>query len=261
MRILLIEDESNAARRLKRHINQVLPNAEIIGMLNSVADSIEWFSSQEPPDLVFMDIQLADGPSFDIFDATEVSAPIIFTTAYDEYALQAFKTNSIDYLLKPVKLEDLKAAIEKWQHLTGSASGTATNLETGLAELSALIRGEHQPYQQRIVIRLPNRLKAIEVDEVAYFFIESRLAFMQLKDGKQYPVDFTLDQLESRLHPKQFIRINRQFMVTFNAIRNMFQMSKSRVKLELNPPSHLEAIVSSERMATFKKWLKGEYRS
>lgn len=255
MKILIIEDEPVAARRLARHIAQALPEGEIVATLDSVSDSIEWFATQDAPDLIFMDIHLADGSSFDIFEEAEVHSPIIFTTAYDEYALQAFKTSSIDYLLKPIRLEDFQAAIDKWKNLSSSAP-----VENGLAELGALIREENQSYQQRVLIRLPQKIKAIDVKDVAYFFIESRLTFMKLKDGKQYPIDFNLDQMEARLHPGQFFRINRQMIVTFEAIENMYTITKSRLKLELKPVSLHEVVVASDRMAQFRLWLTGEYQ-
>lgn len=257
MKILIIEDEPGAARRLERNITKALPQAKILATLESVVESVDWLTNQETPDLIFMDIHLTDGASFDIFDAVEVSAPIIFTTAYDEYALQAFKTNSIDYLLKPIRYEELETAIQKWRKLQEKGPSLSQNLD----ELRSLVQGEQQSYQQRILIRAHQKLLALEVSDIGYFYLESRIVFAQLKSGKKYPIDFNLDQLEERLDPGHFFRINRQFIVTFEAIQNMIPYSKSRLKLDLSPNCHLESIVATERASKFKRWLTGELQT
>lgn len=249
MHLLIIEDEPTAARRLNRQIMSLLPEATIEGPLATVEEALSWFSQHAMPDLIFMDIHLADGSSFDLLDQVPLTVPIIFTTAYDEYALQAFKAHSIDYLLKPVKQESLAAAIQKWQSLRQG--------NQQLEKLRQALAGDPSHLQQRFLVRLPEKLKTIEVADIAYFFIEARVTFMQLKDQRKYPSDYNLDQLESRLDPKVFFRLNRQFLVRYEAIKHIYTHSKSRFRLELSPPTQQEVVVSSERSADFKKWLTG----
>lgn len=253
MRILILEDEDRTANRLEKQIKQLVPDSEILGILDSVNDSIQWFKDQAHPDLIFMDIHLADGSSFEVLEAVEIKAPIIFTTAYDKYAIEAFKANSVDYLLKPIKQEDLAEALQKLDKMKDMFQAPQVNTE----EIAKIIRGEISPYQQRFIIRLPDQFKTFDVKEVAYFYIESRITFMQLKSGKSYPIDFSLDQLEDKLHPARFFRLNRQFTISYESISRMTPYPKSRIKLELTPPSSKEAMVSSERSAAFKRWLMG----
>lgn len=252
MNLLIIEDEAAAARRLQSLIEKIAPQARILDVLDCVDTAVSWLDSHEAPDLIFMDIHLADGSSFEIFREVEVSSPVIFTTAYDQYAIQAFKVNSVDYLLKPLKEEELRAALQKWSRHQGSAP-TPLDYQQLLQHLPA---GEGS-YQKRIVIRFGQHLKAIEITEAAYFFIESRVTVMRTHEGKEYPVDYNLDQLEEILDPARFFRINRKFIVQVNAIDQMYTHSKSRVRLVLKPPVDDDTIVSSERATRFKDWLKG----
>jgi two-component system LytT family response regulator len=253
MQILIIEDEGRTANRLEKQIKQILPKAKILGILDSVKTSVQWLMDHEPPELIFMDIHLADGSSFEILEAVETQAPIIFTTAYDKYAIDAFKANSVDYLLKPIKHEELVEALEKLEKMKKIFQEKPLDTQ----QIAKMIRGEISPYQQRFLIRLTDQFKTYDVKEVAYFFIESRITFMQLKSGKTYPIDFSLDQLEGKLHPARFFRLNRQFTISYESISRMIPFPKSRIKLELTPPSNKEAIVSSERSAAFKNWLLG----
>ncbi len=252
MKIVIVEDEIRTANRLEKQLKEVLPEGQVIAQLDSAASAMEWFRGSIEADIVFMDIDLGDGSSLEVLDQVEVHAPIIFTTAYDEYALEAFKANSIDYLLKPIKTEDLQRAVAKLNRFRESFPPPPD-----LSSLNQMIRGEISPYQQRFLIRLPQQIKAIDVRDVAYFYIESRLTFMQLKSGPSYPIDFSLDQLESRLHPGRFFRLNRQFTICFEAVKQMIPYPKSRIKLVLEPLAHTEVIVSSERSAAFKDWLRG----
>ncbi|GAB4413075.1 MAG: LytTR family DNA-binding domain-containing protein [Bacteroidia bacterium] len=253
MNILIIEDEPATARRLSRQIVQVAPEAQVLDVLDSVQGAVAWFQAHPQPDLVLMDVHLADGSGFDILEQIVVEAPIIFTTAYDEYALRAFKAQSVDYLLKPVKEDELAAALAKLARFRQAPAARPVDMET----LARMIRGEVSPYQQRFLIRLPEQIKAFDVRDAAYFFLESRIAFMQLKNGKAYPIDYNMEQLEQRLHPSRFFRINRQFIVSYEAIAKMYTHTKSRIILELQPPTPHEAVVSSERSAAFKQWLQG----
>ena len=237
----------------KKQIIQIRSEARVLTVLDSVKASIQWLNEHPEPALIFMDIHLADGSSFEILDKVSIKAPIIFTTAFDQYAIEAFKTNSIDYLLKPIKDEDLRGAFEKLESMKEVFVDTALNKE----ELAKMIRGVISPYQQRFLIRLTDQIKVFDVNDVAYFYIQSRISFMKLKSGKSYPIDFSLDQLEERLHPARFFRLNRQFTISFASIAKMYPFPKSKIKLELNPPIDKEVMVSSEKSAAFKKWLMG----
>ncbi len=255
MNILIIEDEDPAAERLEGLLSEAAASAKILARLDSVAAAVNWLSAHPAPDLIFLDIQLADGLSFEIFRQTEVNAPVIFTTAYDQYALDAFRVNSIDYLLKPVKREELTRALEKFNKTLAAVM---------LPDLSQLIR-QLQPnapvreFKRRFLIRFGDKIKAIDVDQVMYFFTEDKINYLRTRDNQTYPVDQNLDRLEELLDPKRFFRINRQFIVSIESIDQMYAFSKSRVKISLRPPSDGDTIVSTERSPFFKQWLAGEY--
>jgi DNA-binding LytR/AlgR family response regulator len=254
IKILILEDEETAATRLKRMITDILPEAEFLGYLTSIKQGIEWFKNNAAPDLIFADIQLNDGTSFEIFNQVEVKSPVIFTTAYDAYALDAFKLNSVDYLLKPVKKSDLGVAIEKFKAVHLSEKKEENN---NLKQLLNALQ-KTQNYKQRFVLRIGDHMKIIEVPDIAYFYTENKGNYIVTKDGKRFLADNNLDQLESMLDPKSFFRINRQFIIAYSSIAEMFTYSKSRVLLKLNPPTKLDTIVSTERSAAFKAWLGGE---
>lgn len=253
MKVLIIEDENAAARRLEKLLAEVEPEAVVLQRLDSVESSILWLQNNPQPDLILLDIHLADGASFEIFEHTAVTCPIIFTTAYDEYALQAFKVNAVDYLLKPIKTNELSAAIEKYKRVFTS------NVPDYSALLETLRRQEGQNYLRRMLIRFGNSIKLVDMSDAAYFYTKDKIAFLVSRStGKRFPVDYPLDKLENMLDPKIFFRINRQFIVNVAAIKEMHPYSKSRVKVELDPSTDLETIVSTERSADFKKWLVGE---
>ena len=254
IKVLILEDEDAAATRLQKLVAEILPEAEFLGIITGVKQGIDWFANNNLPDLIFADIQLNDGPSFDIFRQVEIKSPIIFTTAYDEHALNAFKLNSVDYLLKPVKKTELAAAVEKFKSIY--LTGKQPDIDNLRLLLQALTKT--QQYKQRFVLRIGEHMKIIEVNEIAYFYTENKANFIILKEGKRYLADNTLDQLEGMLDPKVFFRINRQFIVSYPSIAEMFTYSKSRVLLKLNPSSKLDTIVSTERSAAFKAWLGGE---
>ena len=251
IRVLIIEDEETAAKRLQKMITEALPEAEIISSLSSIASAIEWFKNNDHPDLAFFDIHLADGSSFEIFKKVQVTCPVIFTTAFDQYALEAFKVNSIDYLLKPIKKEELERAINKFRTLHFKSS--PINIETLLASIN-----QRSTYKERFVIKYGDHMKTIQTADIAYISSENRISFAMLKEGKRYALDFTMDQLEEMLDPKLFFRINRQYIIGFNSITEMLSYSKSRVLIKLNPPTKEETIVSTERSSAFKAWLAGE---
>ncbi len=249
MRVLIVEDEIAAARRLSKMLLELEPDAQILAVPDSVSSTVEWLISNDEPDLILLDIHLADGVSFKIFNQVKVKCPIIFTTAYDQYAIQAFKLNSVDYLLKPINTEDLKFSVDKFKERRNVAS----NLD--FEKLLLEIRKPQQCYQQRFVVQFADKLKAIEIDSVAYFIAMEKSVFLVSADNHRYAVDYTMEKLETVLNPKSFFRVNRKFIVSFKAIKNMYFYSKSRVKLELNPPVDSEVIVSTERSSDFKEWL------
>jgi DNA-binding LytR/AlgR family response regulator len=199
-----------------------------------------------------MDIQLADGHSFEIFNRTKVDCPVIFTTAFDEFAVKAFRLNSLDYLLKPLKKEELAEALER-------VRTRVTKSITALPDISKLLGAmvPRKEYQKRILIKFGDIVKALEIADAAYFYTESRINFMVTSDGATYPLDLNLDQLEEVLDPARFFRINRQFIVAVDAIRKMTTWSKSRLKLDLNPPCEQETVVSTERSPEFRVWITG----
>jgi two-component system, LytTR family, response regulator LytT len=254
LNVLLIEDEEPAARRLRKIILELIPDAVMPDSIVSVASGIAWLEQHPMPDLIFSDIQLSDGLSFEIFKAYDITCPVIFTTAYDQYAIEAFKVNSIDYLLKPVKKEELESAIKKFKKL--SAAGTPPlNIDKLLQTLQPALKPEHK---RRFVVRYGDHIKTIGIEDVVYFYTEDKVSFLCTKDGRRYVIDFNLDMLSNMLDPKVFFRINRQYIIGIHAIADMYSYSKSRVLVKLNPPAKHETIVSTERSAEFKHWLGDE---
>lgn len=257
MNILILEDEEPAVERLQKLIAGVDPSANIIKVMGTITSALDYFSSGKQPDLILSDIQLADGLSFEIFKNVQLSCPVIFTTAYNQYALDAFKSNGIDYLLKPIKREELESALNKYKKLFEKKfdiSALSVDYETILKAMNS----ERKTYQKRIIVRFADIIKAIETDDVAYFFTHEKIDYLRTFSGLNYGVDFHLDELEEILNPEKFFRINRQFIINVKAIDKMFAVSKSRVKLTLTPNCEYETIVSTERSPEFKKWLAGK---
>jgi DNA-binding LytR/AlgR family response regulator len=250
--ILIIEDEEPAANRLKKMVSELEPNANVLENIVSVNSAITWFSKNPSPDLIFSDIQLSDGLSFEIFKTVEVQCPVIFITAYDQYAIDAFKVNSIDYLLKPIKKDDLMTALNKFKKLNNNAAPLDINK---VLEVFSPAKTE---YKTRFIVRYGEHIKTIKIEEVAYFYTEDKINFLTTNEGRRYAIDYNLDNLESVLDPKVFFRINRQFIISIQAISEMFSYSKSRVLVKLNPPCKHETIVSTERSGDFKLWLGDE---
>ncbi|MFK7971687.1 MAG: LytR/AlgR family response regulator transcription factor [Bacteroidia bacterium] len=258
MNVLIIEDELPAANRLKRLLKEIRPDANIVGELDTVRDAVAYLKDKEQPDLMLLDIHLADGSSFDIFEEVEVKVPVIFITAYDEYAIQGFKVNSIDYLLKPVKAAELSKALDKLDTLRSSTGSPDVSAIDYQALAKAVVDLQNaQSESQRIVLRFGGKLKAIDLNDVAYFYTEAKTTLMRTFEGKNYGIDYTLDQIEEMVDTRRFFRIHRSIIVNYGAIKEMYTYTKARVKLELNPPATFDAITSSERSAAFKEWLKG----
>jgi len=251
MNVLIIEDEKPAARRLSRLLAEL--NVEVSVMLHSVRESIEWFQNNNHPDLIFLDIQLSDGLSFEIFENVEVQSAIIFTTAYDEYALQAFKLNSIDYLLKPIDDEELETAVKKFRSIKPSAQKISLDFED-IKKL--LVNPLEREYKKRFTARVGQHLKIINADEVECFYSENKGTYAATLDGRNYLLETTLENLENELEPKIFFRVSRKFYVNINHIKDIVSYTNSRLQIKLNRFSEQEIIVSRERVRDFKLWLE-----
>lgn len=253
MKALIIEDEAPAARRLKKLIEEIEPGIQVIEVIESVEAAVRWISNNPSPDLFFMDIQLADGVSFEIFPKVKVGAPIIFTTAFDEYALKAFKVNSIDYLLKPVQEHELKQSIQKYKELAGAYK--TVNREDVLHKLLEDYRSNRKEYKSRFLVKLGERLISIDTSEITYFKSEDKLTFLISKSGNKYLVEYTLDQLEKILDPNHFFRLNRQFIAHISSIDTIHNYFNGKLKLFLKDKSKEEVIISREKAPLFKEWL------
>ncbi len=254
MNALIIEDEEPAAARLKKLLKEIEPDADMQDVIVSVKSAVEWFHHHPMPDLILLDIHLADGHSFEIFNQVEITSPVIFITAFDEYAIQAFKVNSIDYLLKPIKKEDLEDALKKFHTLYAVKSKSLIDF----SKLLETFRDSKSEFKKRFIIRYGDHIKAIETKAIAYFFTEGKINFLRTDDNKTFPLDFNLDKLETLLDPGTFFRINRQFIINIYSIEDMFAFSKSRVKIKLKPSTEEDTIVSTERSSSFKEWLGGD---
>ena len=249
MRILLIEDEKLAADRLQKLILKVVPEAVLEKPVPSVKKALEWLGNNPAPDLAFFDIQLADGLSFEILEQAKVGCPIIFTTAYDEYALKAFKLNSVDYLLKPVKEEDLKQAICKFR----SRVQPQQTLDLQLVE--QLMQQMNRSYKSRFMVKVGDHIHAVPVEEILYFYSEEKATFLLNRQNKRYIIDYALDHVEQMVDPKLFFRTNRSFLINFHAIAQIVAYSGNRLKLNLADERAQEVLVSREKVPLFKQWL------
>ena len=250
MKAIIIEDEQQTALRLQKLIGELDPSIEVAAILDSIESGIAWFNSNPHPDLIFQDIHLADGSCFEIYKNVKVDVPVIFTTAYDKYAIEAFQVNSIDYLLKPVTRDKLKESLEKLKRLSGK------NMHQDYEALANLLLPA--TYQKRFMVRYGQKIKVIATDDIAYFYTLQGNNFFRTFDGMEYPSDYSLDKLEGMLDPENYYRINRQIIISIHAIKEMYPWSKSRVKIELDPPADFESIASTERSGGFKKWLSGQ---
>jgi DNA-binding LytR/AlgR family response regulator len=254
MRTIIIEDEKPAARRLSRMLEGL--DLKVSTMLHSVEEAIHWFQNNEHPDLIFLDIQLSDGLSFEIFDVIEVHSAIIFTTAFDEYALQAFKLNSIDYLLKPIDDEDLEHAVHKYK--TRFKSVTEPNkIALDFEDIKKLLVNPlEREYKKRFTAKVGQHIKIINSEDVECFYSENKGTYAATKDGRDYLLDTTLEQLEDELKPQVFFRVSRKFFVNIEYIKDIISYTNSRLQIKLNNNPQLEIIVSREKVKDFKLWLE-----
>ncbi|PHR13096.1 MAG: DNA-binding response regulator [Aequorivita sp.] len=251
MNVLIIEDEKPSARYLQRMLEK--QDVNVNQMLHSVAEAITWFHNNEHPDLIFLDIQLSDGLSFEIFDTVEVNSAIIFTTAFDEYALQAFKLNSIDYLLKPIDEEELQAAVNKYKSFKPSPKNLQLNFED-IKKL--LVNPVEREYKKRFTTKIGQHIKMISVDEIECFYSENKATYAHTVDGRDYLLETSLEQLEQELSPEIFFRISRKFYININSIKDIIAYTNSRLQLKLNNYKDQEVIVARERVKDFKLWLE-----
>ncbi|MEY8021031.1 LytR/AlgR family response regulator transcription factor [Muriicola sp. SD30] len=252
MNVIIIEDEKPAARRLSRMLSEL--GLEAKKTLHSVEESLQWFQNNPHPDLIFLDIQLSDGLSFEIFELLEIKSSIIFTTAFDEYALQAFKLNSVDYLLKPIDEEELEKAVAQYKSQNAvSSSRMAVDFED-IKKL--LVNPIDREYKKRFTVRVGQHLKIIHADDVECFYSENKGTYAATTEGRAYLLDSTLEQLESELTPKIFFRVSRKYVININHIRDIISYTNSRLQIKLNKTSDQEIIVSRERVRDFKLWLE-----
>ncbi|REE79824.1 LytTR family two component transcriptional regulator [Lutibacter oceani] len=249
MKVVIIEDEKPAARRLNRMLNEF--DIEPLTMLHSVEESVNWFHNNEHPDLLFLDIQLSDGLSFEIFEEVEIKSAIIFTTAYDEYALKAFKLNSIDYLLKPIDSDELENAINQYKNLVNSNSNTRLNLE----QIKDLIAPSEKSYKKRFTVKIGQHLKMISIESIECFYSENKSTHIHTTDNRSYLLEESLEQLEEKLQPETFFRVSRKYFVNINSIKDIISYTNSRLKLILQSYNEAEIIVSRERVKEFKNWI------
>lgn len=264
MNVFLIEDEELAVRKLSKLLQEVAPDMQVVGTAASVRASVAWLQANPSPDLILMDIELADGQSFEIFEQTTVSSPVIFTTSYDEYALKAFKVNSIDYLLKPIKRHELEASLAKYQRLhialEPDQDNTPKNDVGSAAAIDALVqqlRQQIQPtdYRRRFLVKHRQQWVPVEVSDIAYFYTEEGISLFKTFNNQKYSLDYTLDELEKMLDPSHFFRANRQFITHIHSVQQIHSYFNNKLKLQLKPISEEEVIISREKATDFKKWM------
>ncbi|MDX6183376.1 LytTR family DNA-binding domain-containing protein [Flavobacterium sp. Fl-77] len=252
MKTLIIEDEKPAARLLQRKLEKL--NIAVETMLHSVEESVDWFTKNEHPDLIFLDIQLSDGLSFEIFEKIDIKSAIIFTTAYDEYALKAFKLNSIDYLLKPIDEDDLEVAVIKFKERLPKVD--STNLQLDFEQIRKMLSNPFEKnYKKRFTVKIGQHLKVITTDEIECFFSENKGTYIHTFDNRNYLIDSTLEILEQELDMKDFFRVSRKFIIPLPAIKEIQSYTNSRLKVILPTYKEDEVIVSREKVQDFKSWL------
>lgn len=256
MKALIIEDEPFAQNELVRLLGKTDFDIEIIDIIESVEDAVEWFNSNPHPDLAFFDIQLADGVSFDIFTKVKINTPVIFTTAYDEYAIEAFKVNSIAYLMKPIELKALDNALLKLNYWQKQLTKDTPNLTQ--AQLHSIISlAQNKPsYKSRFMVKVGDQIKFIKADQVAYFFAEDNEVMLQTTEKKTYIIDDSLEQLSSIIDPILFHRINRKYIVNKNAVTRVHKYFNSRLKIDLHPVREEEVIISRVKVSDFLNWME-----
>ena len=254
MKTIIIEDEKPAARLLQRKLEKL--NIQVAVMLHSVQEALDWFSKNEHPDLIFLDIQLSDGLSFEIFEKVEIKSAVIFTTAYDEYALRAFKLNSIDYLLKPIDEDDLEIAVAKFKSLLPKQTLQQQSLGIDFEQIKKMLTNPFEKnYKKRFTVKIGQHLKVIAIDEIECFFSENKGTYLHTFDNRNYLIECTLELLEQELDPADFFRISRKFIIPLKSIKEIVLYSNSRLKVILPSFKEEEVVVSREKVSDFKNWI------
>ena len=251
MRVVVFEDEKLASERLIELIQELKPQAEVVASLKSVEAAQLWLDNNPEPDLLVSDIQLLDGSSFEIFEQKPIKCPVIFTTAYNEYAIKAFEVNSVDYLLKPIQKEKLANALLKLEERQAEAVVSPLDID----QIRQVIQGTSVEYKSRFLVKFGQRIKAIPVEQIAYFFSQDKLTYLVTFEGKKLPLDQPLEELEGLINPKNYFRVNRKYIVHFDAVSDIHPYFKGRVKLQLEPDAQDDIVISSEKTPLFKQWL------
>lgn len=257
MKIFIVEDEHLAVRKLEKTLQAISDELQVQGTADSISMAVEWLQSNPQPDLILMDIELADGQSFEIFNQVEVKSPVIFTTSYDEFALRAFKVNSVDYLLKPIQKDELEASLEKLKTLRASnhsASTDSIDVRILIKELQQTLQPQKE-FRKRFLIKHAQKLISIEIDRIAYFFSEEGLSFIKTMDDKKFIIEYTMDDIQEMTDPSHFFRVNRSFIVSAKSIDMIQDYFGNRLKLNLKPEMDKEVLVSREKVTTFKEWM------
>lgn len=249
MNVVIIEDEQLASEKLERYLLKLDNTITVLEIITTISDAVNWFKNNENYDVVFMDIQLTDGLSFEIFNQVKINKPVIFTTAFDEYAVDAFKVNSVDYVLKPITFTAISKAIQKLKGMQYMFSSDT------VVEVSKMI--EKKKIKDRFLVRLGNHIHSIKTEEIALFYAEGRTVYLITNEQKKFIVDFKLEDLKLMVSNSQFFRVNRSFIVNINAIKDVIVYSNSRLKISPNVKIDKEIIVSREKVSVFKTWLEG----
>ncbi len=252
MQVLIVEDEDLAVKKLRKAILAADPDLEIAGVAGSIQATVDWLREHAAPDLIFMDVELADGQSFEVFNRIEVDSPVIFVTSYDEFALKAFKVNSVDYLLKPIQKDELEAAIQKFKKSRPSKT-PLPGLEGLLRELQSKI--QPREYRTRFLVKHAQKLISVEVKDIAYFYSDGRMNFFKTFDNRRFLVDYLMDELEEMLDPKRYFRISRSVFISAESIVKIDDYFGARLVLQLKPALEKEALVSREKVGDFKVWM------
>lgn len=254
MKILIIEDEIPAQRMLKEMLAELDYEIKVVGCLNSIKSSVEWFKNNPHPELVLMDIQLSDGISFNILEQVTIESMIIFTTAYDEYAIQAFKVNSLDYLLKPFDKDDLQAAFEKYK-VYSKKFIEQKNTKIDYSEIASIIKNAEPDYRKRFLIQSDEVFFQLPVEQVAYFHSMQKITFAVTFEQRKYPLNFSLENLKEQLNPELFFKVNRQFIININAIKKIHSYFQGKLVIDTKPAHSEQIIVGKDKAASFKRWL------
>jgi len=253
MKVIIVEDEQIAAIRLENLLLKSTREIEVLAKLDTVKRVVEWLRTNKSPDLIFMDIQLADGLCFEIFDKVEVNCPVIFTTSYDQYAIRAFKVNSIDYILKPLDPGELYNAINKFEFLTYNYSEKSSPESLALQDAIKML--EQKSYKERFIVKVGEHIKSIAIGDINHFVSREKATFAHTIENRKYLLDYTLDQLMEMIDPRLFFRINRKYIISINGFEDIISYSNNRLKVHLKFDNALDAIVSRERVQDFRKWL------